>query len=54
MISGDADLKALMEYLEGVMKKHTKHNAEYVMDLDLSSNSYVTDAGASLSFFSVS
>jgi hypothetical protein len=43
---GDADLKELVRHLDGFMKSYVaKTQGHYVLNIDLSSNSYITDDG---------
>lgn len=45
---GDADLKELMQYLDEYMERYVEDNGEhYILNIDLSCNSYVTDSGVS-------
>jgi len=42
---GDADLKALMKHLDTFLQNYTKIHGSYILNIDLSCNSYISDAG---------
>merc|ERR1719498_984151 len=45
---GDADLKALVKHLDTFMQNYVKNHGSYVLNIDLSCNSYISDNGVAV------